>query len=232
MDPSPARVHWAVAIAALWGTVTGSLVAASIALPSGGPTPVLGGAAAIFVGSFLGAAVGAATGAVPAFVLGRWGSPRAGTIVGAVAGLALGGAMGLTAEGVAQYWIRTYSADPLAGALVAGGIAGALVGIATAAVLRILRRSGTPVRRLVQFAGVVGGLAGAFAGIGGAGIGAGLAQSSMVCPDGASCVSGVLAGSLLAGLWIGALMGAIGAMVTAEILGLLPPPRPLDTSAE
>jgi hypothetical protein len=219
-------------MAALVGTVGGSFLAASVAIYTVGPAPLLAGGASIFVGSLLGALVGAAGGALPAFVLGRAGWPRGGAFLGAIVGIGTGGAMGFLSEGTAQAWVNAFSGNALAGALVGGGIAGALVGIAVASSLRVLRRSGTPVKRAVQFAGLVGSLAGAFAGIGGAGIGASLAQAASVCPNGyfgnpytpSGCVPGLLQGALLIGIWIGALMGAIGAMATAEVLGLLPAP--------
>ena len=235
--PLPARVHWAVALAALVGAVGGSFLAASIAIYSYGSQPILAGEGAIYLGSAVGAAVGAAAAALPAFVLGRSGWPQAGALLGAVVGVGAGGAMGLVSEGWAQGWVTAFASNALAGALVGAGIAGALAGVTAAAFLRILRRSGTPVKRLVQFAGLIGSVAGLFAGIGGASVGVTLAQAATVCPNGyytnpytpSGCVPGVLAGSLLVGIWVGALMGAIGAMVTAEILGLLPAPSAVES---
>jgi len=238
--PSPGLGPWAVALAALVGTAAGSFLAASIASALVTAGWVLGGSAAIYVASALGAVVGAGVAALVAFSLARFGWFRIGALAGALLGIAVGGAMGYVAESFAQSWIAAFSGNPPVAALVGGGLAGSLVGVAVAAALRILRRSGMPVKRAVQFAGLVGSLAGAFAGVGGASIGIALAEATTLCPNGyysnpgfaAGCAVGVASGALLLGLWVGALMGAVGAMTTAEILGLLPPPASVEPRAD
>jgi hypothetical protein len=228
MQGAPARVHWAVALAALVGGVLGSFVGASTAIYSYGSQPIAGGDAAIYVGSLAGAVVGASVAAAIALGVGRSGRAALGAVAGSVGGVVAGALVGYYAEGIAQWWISTYGGNALEGALVGGAIAGGYVGVAFGAVLSGLRKSGTPIRRVVQFAGLAGALAGMFAGMGGGSIGATLAQAASVCPNGytstpavvSGCSAGILQGALLIGLWVGAILGAVGGLATAEILTL------------
>lgn len=229
MVPGPTRRVWAVAFAALLGGVAGGFLGASVSLYSYGSQPIDGGDVAIFVGSLLGALVGAGVAAVVAYGLARAGWPGVGAVAGAMVGAGVGGALGLFAENFASDWISAYGSNPLVGALVGGGVAGAVFGVAAGAVVCAARPPGAKIKRVVQFAGLAGSVVGLFAGIGGGSVGASLAEAASVCPNGyfgfprvvSGCDAGVLQGSLLFGMWIGAVVGAIAALATAEILTLI-----------
>jgi len=232
METRPARVHWAVALAALVGGVTGSFIASSmdsLGISTEGSLPLLGGGAAIYTASLVGALLGATVGSVIAFTIARNGSHRIAAISGSVAGTVSGAVVGYFSEGLAQAWINAFSGNPLEGALVGGAIAGGFAGTAGAASLRTFRSLGARTGRERGFTALLGGLLGLLGGIGGASIGASLAQSVLACPNGYSanpytpsgCASGILQGSLLLGLWAGAITGAVGAVLTAYALSVL-----------
>ncbi|HTZ62034.1 MAG TPA: hypothetical protein VMC82_05290 [Thermoplasmata archaeon] len=234
MGSAPSTVHWSVGLAALVGGLAGSLAGASTSIDSYGPAPIVGGGAAIYVGSLLGAIAGVGAAALVAFALARSGSPRVGAIAGAVAGTGLGALFGTFAEGLAQGWIGQFRSAPLGAAFVGGALAGALLGIAAGAAVRVFQREGAPVKRVVQFGGLLGSLGGLLAGIGGASVGVTLAEATSVCPNGyftdpyvaSGCAQGLLQGSLLLGLWGGALTGALAGLASAEVLTLIAARRP------
>jgi hypothetical protein len=232
MEGGPARVHWAVALAALVGGIAGSFVAPSmdsLGISTEGSLPLLGGVAAIYAASLAGALLGTTTGAATAFAIGRKHHERIAAIAGSVVGIAVGVVAGYYSEGLAQGWVNAFSGTPTEGALVGGAIAGGMAGVAAAATLRVFRNLGGGTRHEGSFAPLLGSVLGLFAGMGGASIGATLAQSVVVCPSGYSanpdvlggCAPGILQGSLLVGLWAGAITGAIGALVTASVLSRL-----------
>jgi MFS family permease len=232
METRPTRVHWAVALAALVGGIAGSFVAPSmdsLGVSTEGSLPLLAGGAAIYAASLIGALLGATVGAVTAFAIGRKRRQGVAAIAGSVAGIAIGVAVGYFSEGLAQAWVNAFSGNPLEGALVGGAIAGGFAGVAAAAILRVFRNLGTLVGREGSFTALSGSVLGLLAGMGGASIGATLAQSVSECPNGyyvnpytpSSCVPGILQGSLLFGLWAGAITGAVGALVAASALSRL-----------
>ena len=214
------------------GGVAGSFVAPSVdilGVSTEGSAPLLAGAAAIYVASALGALLGAGTAAIVAFGIGRTGRPRTAAISGSVTGTVAAVAAGYLSGNLAQSWVNAFSGNPLAGALVGGVIAGSAAGVAAASAHRIFRGPGALAGREEAFVAVWGSVLGLFAGMGGASIGATLAQSARACPNGFyanpsnpfGCVPGILQGSLLIGIWSGALMGAVGALATALLLALL-----------
>jgi hypothetical protein len=229
MATGPTSVHWAVAFAALVGGVVGSFVAASmdsVGLSTEGSLPLLAGDAAIYVAFLMGALLGASVGALTAFAIGRQRRQRIAAVAGSVAGIAAGLITGYLSELLASVWINAFSGNPLEGALVGGAIAGGLAGVAVAAVLRLFPDTGVGNSANGRFAALLGSVAGALAGMGGASVGATLAQSVLVCPNGYSvypyvssgCSAGILQGSLLFGIWAGAVTGAVGALVCATVL--------------
>jgi hypothetical protein len=232
METRPSRTQWAVALAALVGGVAGSFVAPSmdsLGVSTEGSLPVLAGGAAIYVASLLGALLGATAGASTAFAIGRRRHQAAAATLGSLAGIVVGMVVGYCSEGLAQAWINAFSGNPLEGALVGGAIGGGFAGVAAAAALRVFRSSGAPSSRERTFAALVGTIAGLLTGMGGASIGATLAESVLVCPNGyytnpstlPGCVVGILQGALLLGIWAGAVCGAIAALATAFVLSRL-----------
>lgn len=225
MARSPSPLHWSVGLAALVGAVAGSFLGSVVPIYAPAAHPLLGGDAAIYVGTLLGAIAGAAAGSIVAFVLARLGRPALGAVVGSLAGLAAGAASGAFAEPAAADWVRAFSGDPLAAAFFGGAIGGTFVGIAAGVGVLVFQRQGTPVKEVVRFGGMVGALGGVLAGLGGGSIGATLAQSTTYCPNaaynGAACPPGLLQGAILLGVWGGGLLGAIAGLLTAEVLTFL-----------
>lgn len=229
MRGGPAPVRWAVLLAALVGGAAGSLLAVALAPVTYGTTAIDAGNPAIAVAFLLGAIVGAGVAALLAAALGLRGSPRAGAVAGALVGLGVGGSVGLLAETIVSDWIAAYGGDPLAGALVGAVIASGLFGGAIAAAVCSLRSPALRIKPLVRLAGLAGSVGGMFAGLAGGSIGGALAQAATVCPNGyfgvplhsTGCSAGLFGGSWFVGLWIGALVGAIAALATAEVLTLI-----------
>lgn len=225
MAPSPSPVHWSVGLAALVGALAGSFLGAVVPIYAATSSPLLAGSAAIYVGTVLGAVGGAAAGALVAFAIATLGHPSLGAAIGSVAGIAAGAAAGFEANAAAVAWVNTFALNALGAALYGGIIGGALVGVAAGAGVRVFQREGTPVKRVVQFGGLLGALGGVLAGIGGGSLGATLAQSTTVCPNGiysgGVCPPGLLQGAILLGIWGGGLLGAIAGLLTAEILTFL-----------
>lgn len=226
------RIHWAVAIAALVGAVGGSYVAPSmdsLGLSTTGNTPLLAGAAAIYLASMLGAALGAAAGAVFAFAIVRVASARVAALVGSVVGLAVSALAGYFSGELSVAWVNSFAGNPLMAALAGGILAGGYAGVATAAALRLQPAGMESLGRRIGFSGLGGGLFGLLAGAGGGSIGVTLAQSITPCPNGyyivprqfARCAPGLLQGSLLVGMWAGAVTGAILAIVAAWLMARL-----------
>ncbi len=229
MRGGPAPVRWAVLLAALVGGTAGSLLATAVAPATYGTTPIDAGGPAVAVAFLLGAIVGAGVAALLAAALGLRGSPRAGAVAGAVVGLGVGGSVGLFAETIVSDWIAAYGGDPLAGALIGAVIAGGLLGVTVGAAVCSLRTPALRIKQLVRFAGLAGSVGGMFAGLAGGSIGGALAQATTVCPNGyfgvplhsTGCSAGLFEGSWFVGLWIGALVGAMVALATAEVLTLV-----------
>ncbi|MFZ1023452.1 MAG: hypothetical protein WAN87_04895 [Thermoplasmata archaeon] len=150
-------------------------------------------------------------------------------MAGSLAGIFAGAIVGYFSENLAQAWIKWYSGNPLEAAAMGGVIAGAFAGVSIAAVMRVFEDAEGGARRSGRFSALLGSLAGVFAGIGGASIGSTLAQSVLSCANGYSgnpylqsgCAQGILQGSLLFGIWTGAIAGAISAWATAVILSRL-----------
>jgi hypothetical protein len=232
VEGRPTRLHWAVGLAALVGGEAGAFLAASLntlALSTEGSRPLLAGGAAIYVGSLLGAVVGAAIAALVAFGVGRAGYEVTAAIGGSLTGLLGAGLVGYYSEPLAQAWINAFSGDPLAGALAGGAIAAGFAGVGAVAVLRALSPPASPGRRRASFAALIGSVAGFLVGIGGASIGSTLAESVSPCPNGyygnpftpGPCVPGLLQGSLLVGMWVGAVVGAATAVLASVVLARL-----------
>jgi MFS family permease len=240
MDARRARVHWAVAFAALVGGVAGSFVApsmVSLGIRTGGSHPLLGGGAAIYVASVAGALLGVTSGALTAFVIrgrrhfliDRRRHQWVAAITGSIAGIAVSVVAGYFSEDLARLWVNAFSANPLEAALVGGAMAGSFAGVAGAATLRTFQSMRTRASRQGKFTALSGSILGLLAGLGGGSIGATLAQSVIACPNGyysnpsppSGCVPGVLQGSLLLGLWAGAATGAVAALVTTTLLSRL-----------
>lgn len=249
MASSPSRTHWAIGLATLVGGLGGSFVApsmVSLGISTTGNLALLAGGAAIYVGSLMGALLGAAAAAVTSFILARWRGQRIAAIAGSVAGIGTGVVVGFFSENLAGAWVSAFSGNPLEGALVGGAIAGGVAGIAMVALLRVFRNVGARVSREGKLLALLGSILGLLAGMGGASIGATLAQSVVACPNGyyahpftpSGCVPGILQGSLLFGLWAGAITGAVGALVTASVLSRLGealaagPPNPSSTKEQ
>jgi hypothetical protein len=202
----------------------------SLGVSTEGSYPLLAGGPAIYVASVGGALLGALAGAVVAFAMGRRRRQRIAAIAGSSAGIIVAAIAGYFSENLAQAWVNAFSGNPLEGALVGGAIAGSCAGVAAAGVLSVFQDGGTPTRRTTPYAGLVGAVLGLLAGAGGGSIGGSLAQSALVCPNGyyaipyraVGCDAGILQGSLLFGMWAGAVFGAIGALVAALVISRLP----------
>jgi hypothetical protein len=229
MGSRPGRAHWAIALAALVGAVAGSFLAASMdtaGISTEGSLPLLAGGPAIFVASLAGALLGAAGGALTAFWIGRASRKGVAAVAGSAAGIAVGAIVGYLSEILARAWITAFSGNPLEGAVVGGAIAGGYAGVAVAAMLRVFGDPDPHGHSDRRFAALLGSLLGLLAGAGGGSIGATLAQSVLVCPNGyyaypfvpAGCNAGILQGAILFGIWGGAVAGAFGALVAAYVL--------------
>jgi hypothetical protein len=229
IENRPARVHWAVAFAALVGGLAGSFVARSmdrLGISTERSFPLLAGEAAIYVASLLGALLGATVGALTAFGIGRSKNPAMAAVAGSVAGILMGVVVGYFSEYLAQTWVNAFSGNPLEGALAGGLIAGGFAGAVAAAMYRLSRKPPGLAGREEAFVAAYGSVLVLFAGMGGASMGATLAQSVLPCPDGyftnpdflPGCASGILEGSLLLGIWGGAIAGAVGAPAASLVL--------------
>ncbi len=221
------RRVWAVTLAAWVGGVVGSFVAPSmisLGLSVGSSSPLLGGAAAIYVAFVLGALVGAAGGSCVAYVASRQGHATFAAFLGAAIGIALAGVAGYFSERVADWWASTFFQAPLSAGLFGGVLAGIAAGIAGALVLRPLRPPGPPRPKERRFATLVGSLLGLFAGYGGGSLGGYLALAH--CPFANGGGSGPVLftgcdftqGAAALGAWAGAAAAALAAFATATIL--------------
>ncbi len=233
MNGTPRRIHWAVGLAAWVGGAAGSIVAPSmdsLGLSTEGSSPLLGGAAAIYVAFVLGGVAGAAGGALVAYGAGRGGHERRAAVAGAGAGILVAALAGYVSENVAQWWATAFFQAPLTAGLYGGILAGLVAGVASATILRAMRSEGPARGHERRFAALVGSLMGLWSGFGGAILGVYLAMAQ--CPAfaaGGTTYGGpaVLAGcgfeqgAVAFGAWAGGAAGAASALLAATILPLL-----------